>query len=87
MKLSDLLDIRVIAVNLRARDKKAALEEMAGILKKAGTDRRFAGSCKALLDREAAGSTALGRGIAFPHARLDRLREPVALLALSQRGH
>ena len=86
MKLSDLLDTRVIAVNLRARDKKSALEEMAGILRRAGRIENSREVIKALLDRETAGSTAFGRGVAFPHARVDGLRAPVALLALSKKG-
>jgi magnesium-transporting ATPase (P-type)/mannitol/fructose-specific phosphotransferase system IIA component (Ntr-type) len=86
MRLSDLLDEQTIRINLRARDKKGALEEMAGILAKSGkiTDSRLV--LKALLDREAAGSTAVGKGIAFPHARIDGMKEPVAVLAVSQDG-
>ncbi|HTG01451.1 MAG TPA: HAD-IC family P-type ATPase [Nitrospirota bacterium] len=86
MKLSDLLDARVITVNLRARDKKSAIEEMAGILMKTGTINDPSEAVHALLDREASGSTAMGRGIAFPHARLEGLRKPLALLALSRQG-
>ncbi len=86
MKLSDFLDTRVITVNLRARDMKNALEEMAGILRKAGKIQDAAGIVKALLDREAEGNTAVGRGVAFPHARMEGLTEPVALLALSKKG-
>ncbi len=86
MKLSDLLDDSVIRVNLRARDQKGSLEEMVGILKRAGKINDPGKILKALLDREASGSTIFGRGIAFPHARVDGLSEPVALLALSQKG-
>lgn len=86
MKLSDLLDTRVITVNLRATDKKGALAEMAGILRKAGRIEDAGAIAGVLLDREAADSTAFGRGIAFPHARVDGLKEPVALLALSRKG-
>jgi Ca2+-transporting ATPase len=86
MKLSDLLDTRVITIRLRAVDKKSALEEMAGILRKAEKIDNAGEIVKALLERESADSTALGRGIAFPHARLDGLKEPVALLALSRKG-
>lgn len=35
----------------------------------------------ALLAREKTGSTAVGRGIAIPHGRMDRLGRPFALLA------
>ena len=84
MKLSDLLDEHVITMNLRARDQKAALEEMAAMLKRAGKIPTRVLWFEALLEREAAGSTAVGKGIAFPHARIDGLSEPVAVLAISQ---
>lgn len=86
MKLSDLLDDRVIAVNLKSRDQKGALEETVGILKRAGKINDPRSILKALLDREAAGSTATGKGIAFPHARIDGLSDPVAVLAVSKSG-
>ncbi|MGQ4828613.1 PTS sugar transporter subunit IIA, partial [Enterococcus faecalis] len=31
-----------------------------------------------ILEREALGSTGFGRGVAIPHARIDRLTRPVA---------
>jgi len=86
MKLSNLLDSRVITVHLRARDRSGALAEMAAILRKTGTISDSPSVLRALQDREALGSTGLGRGIAFPHARLDGLKQPVALLALSRAG-
>ena len=86
MKLSDLLDTRLITVSLRARDMTAALEEMTGILLKTGKIPDVSLTLKALLDREAAGGTSVGHGIAFPHARMDGLKAPVALLALSTKG-
>ncbi len=86
MKLSDLLDTRVITVNLKSADKKGALEEMTALLRKAGRIEDRGEILKALQDREAADSTAFGRGIAFPHARVDVLTAPVALLAVSKKG-
>jgi Ca2+-transporting ATPase len=86
MKLSDLLDTKVIAVNLRARDKKGALEEMVAILRKAGRIGDHTGIVNALMDRGSVDSTALGRGLAIPHTRIDGLKEPIALLALSRAG-
>ncbi len=86
MKLSDLLDAQTIIVNLRARDKKSAVEEMAGLLCSARKIDDTEKIVNALLSREAAGSTAAGKGIAFPHARVDGLKGPVALLAVSRKG-
>ena len=86
MKLSDLLDKKVITTNLRAKEKNGALREIVGILYKAGkiTDQKTL--FNALLEREALDTTAFGQGVAFPHARIDGLKEPVAFLAVSKRG-
>ncbi len=86
MRLSDFLDSKVITTNLKAVDKRSALREMVGILKSAGRIRDPDALLKALLQREAMGTTGIGRGVAFPHVRIDGLKEPVALLAISQRG-
>lgn len=86
MKLSAILDSRGIIVNLRARNVNSALEEMAEALRKNGKILDAAGTLKTLLDREAAGSTAVGHGIAFPHARMDNLKGATALLAISKEG-
>src|SRR5574337_2113423 len=84
MKLSDLLDSKVITTNLKARDKRGALREMVGILHKTGRIRDVDSVFMALMDREAIVTT--GQGMTFPHARIDGLKKTVALLAISQRG-
>ncbi len=86
MKLSELLDEQVITTNLRARDQRTAFEEMAGMLKRTGRVQDTRRIVEALLEREASCSTSLGKGIAFPHARVDGLNGPVALLAVSRHG-
>ncbi|MEK6726862.1 MAG: HAD-IC family P-type ATPase [Deltaproteobacteria bacterium] len=86
MKLSDLLDKKLIITNLRAKDKNGALREIVGLLYKAGKITDQKALFKALLKREAVDTTALGQGVSFPHARIDGLKEPVALLAVSKRG-
>jgi len=86
MKLSDLLDKKVIITNLRARDKNSALREMVGALQKAGKIGSQDAILKALSDREKVDTTAFGEGLAFPHARIDGLKEPLAILAISKRG-
>lgn len=86
MKLSDFLDNKVITINLKARHRDAALSEMMGILKKAGKIKDSDTIMKALLEREATGTTGIGQGMVFPHARIYGLKDPVALVALSQLG-
>lgn len=67
------------------------IREKSGVFAEAG--RIFAGSAgldaarvaESLAAREGLGSTALGQGVAFPHARIKGLREPLAAyLRLSQ---
>ena len=86
MKLSDLLDIKVITTNLRATDKSRAMREMVDILHKAGRVKAPDTILKTLLEHEAIGTTGIGNGVAFPHASVDGLKEPVALLAVSPQG-
>lgn len=86
MKLSDLLDNKVVSTNLRARDKSGALKEMVEILRKAGRIRDPGTVLKALWEHETIDTTGIGHGVAFPHASIEGLKEPVSLLAISQRG-
>ena len=86
MKLSDLLDIKVITTNLKATDKSRALREMVDILHKAGRIKDPDTVFETLLEHESIGTTGIGNGVAFPHASIDGLKEPIALLAISQQG-
>ena len=86
MKLSDLLDIKVITTNLKATDKSRALREMVDILHKAGRVKDPDTVFETLLEHELIGTTGIGNGVAFPHASIDGLKEPIALLAISQQG-
>src|SRR4030067_2235269 len=86
MKLSDLLDSKVITTNLRATDKSRALREMVDILHKAGRIKAPDTVLKTLLEHEAIGTTGIGNGVAFPHTSIDGLKEQGALLAVSQQG-
>ena len=69
-----------IALDLEVQGKTEALRAMAALLKR---------SCRieaelifrALYRREQAGSTGVGNGVAFPHARIPGIDEPVTLFA------
>jgi len=76
MNLGDLLDLRAISPRVGGSSKRQVLSVVADI-----ASRSFgvpAGDVlDALLEREAAGSTGVGHGVAVPHARLaglDRMR-------------
>src|SRR5690348_5614065 len=79
MKVTDLIGPDHIVVGLRVSDKPQLLQELA---------RRAAPAVKAQPDvllnalqaREQLGSTGIGKGFAVPHARLNTLTQPFALL-------
>jgi len=72
MNIGELLDRTAISLRVGATDKRKALAVIAE-----NAARNFsldAGDVlEALLEREAAGSTGVGYGVAVPHARLDGL--------------
>ena len=99
MKLSSYLDSRLIFVNINAKTKDEAIQIL--IDKTAEVDQHFAqhklSIQEAILERERGISTAMGYGIALPHARVEGyhdvivsvgvLQEPVACeLATREQG-
>jgi len=72
MQIGDLLDRNAIALRVSAANKRQALAVIAEIAaRNFGLD---AGDVlDALTEREQAGSTGVGHGVAAPHARLDGL--------------
>lgn len=76
MMIGDLLDLRAIAPHVSGGSKRQVLGVIADIAaRNYGLD--SAQVLDALLERESAGSTGVGYGVAVPHARLpglDRMR-------------
>jgi nitrogen PTS system EIIA component len=72
MNIGDLLDRTAISLRVSASSKRQVLAVVAEIAaRKLGLDAGLI--LDALLDREAAGSTGVGHGVAAPHARLEGL--------------
>ncbi|MBX3484347.1 PTS IIA-like nitrogen regulatory protein PtsN [Phenylobacterium sp.] len=72
MNIGDLLDRTAISTRVSAGNKKKALAVIAEIAaRNFGLD--AGGVLDALAEREAAGSTGVGHGVAVPHARLEGL--------------
>ncbi|HKW50967.1 MAG TPA: PTS sugar transporter subunit IIA [Candidatus Eisenbacteria bacterium] len=72
--------------DLQARRKTSVLEELVQPLVPAGVTRHPAAILDLLAQREALGSTAIGKGIAVPHARSALIAERAVLVARSVRG-
>jgi PTS system nitrogen regulatory IIA component len=84
MTIEQFLQPANVVVDLRASDKKAVLQELAG---RAASE--LHGDTQALLqalhEREALGSTGMGDGIAIPHIRLDGIDRPFGILVRLKR--
>jgi PTS system nitrogen regulatory IIA component len=70
-----------IVLGMAAKGKRSALAKISDRLGQRA-DRRGSTVLSALLRRERLGSTGIGHGVAVPHARLDGIAEPVAMLAV-----
>jgi PTS system nitrogen regulatory IIA component len=81
---ADLLREQDFVLGLPAKGKRSALARIAARLgENAGMSPGAV--LAAMLRRERLGSTAIGNGVAIPHARLEEIREPKAMLATLQR--
>jgi len=82
--LNDLIAPERIVPALRVSSKKQLLQELARRAAQA-LDRHERDIADAIVQRERLGSTALGNGIAVPHARLPGLARVVGLFARLER--
>lgn len=87
MRLRELLSIHAVKIPLLARDKQAALEELVDLI---CADPEIAPRRQEILDaldaRERLMSTAIGRGVAVPHAELATPVRAVAAVGVSAEG-
>ena len=66
MTLSSLLMPERINLNIKAKKKNAALEELIGLIKTGNDSEQL---LETILTREELGSTGIGKGIGIPHCR------------------
>ncbi|MFG2472925.1 fructose-specific PTS transporter subunit EIIC [Streptomyces canus] len=84
--LSGYLTERTVKVALDARDKEAAVREMAELLARTGKVADLDELVATALRREEQGTTGLGEEIAIPHAKTDAVTAPVVGFARSAEG-
>ena len=84
--ISELLQDSFIELQLEASDKIEAIEKMSAMLCESGKISDQSHFISAVLDREKLGSTAIGAGIAIPHARTNTVNEVSIAFARSTKG-
>jgi nitrogen PTS system EIIA component len=86
MKVSELIGSSSILLQFEAKNKKEALQKLAGKFHEVHSKVDPKLLFTALMRREELGSTGLGNGIAIPHAKSEEIPEPQGLLAVSKKG-
>ncbi|MBL0714296.1 MAG: PTS sugar transporter subunit IIA [Desulfosarcina sp.] len=85
MKILDVLTRDAIIADLKSRDKKGVLEELATpVARIADVDVETV--VRVLLERERLGSTGIGGGIGIPHGKLKALENLVLGFGISRQG-
>ncbi|MFA5410419.1 MAG: PTS sugar transporter subunit IIA [Candidatus Omnitrophota bacterium] len=88
MKIMDFLSKKAIITDIKSTKKEEVIRELVEALINAGEieKRNRNKLIEALLAREALGSTAIGQGVAIPHAKADCVEKLIAVFGLSKKG-
>ncbi len=85
LELADVVDVSCIQLDIKATAKEAVLREMLGNLVAEGKISDSEEAFDALMEREIVG-TAIGRGVAFPHAEVQGVEETAMVVGVSREG-
>lgn len=88
MQIMDFLSKKAIITDIKSTKKVDVIRELVDALINSGDIEK---KCRnklidALMNRESLGSTAIGQGIAIPHAKSDCVEKLVAAFGLSKKG-
>lgn len=86
MNLMDLISPNTIKVPLESNDKSGVITELLDVLVNVKKVPHRESVLEALNEREEAGSTGIGHGVALPHARCPELKEMYIACGISTEG-
>jgi len=86
MRLSEILDEDNIIPDLKAKDKKGVLEELAEPIVSHEPSVDKSSLIRVLMERERLGSTGIGDGVAIPHGKFGGINQPVISFGRSKKG-
>ncbi len=75
MAVKDILDKKVIDLNMVAENKESAIRHLSGLLYEAGYITDIDGYVKDVFVRESEGITGIGNHVAIPHGKSDYVKE------------
>jgi len=86
IKLSSLLKEDLLELALEGKDKSEIINELVDIVIKSGRAKNKKTLVSAIMARENLGSTAIGNGVAVPHAKIDGIKNTVLAFGRSAGG-
>jgi PTS system nitrogen regulatory IIA component len=88
MQIMEFLSKKAIITDIKSTKKEDVIKELVDVLINAGDiEKRYRNKLiDALMNRESLGSTAIGQGIAIPHAKSECVDKLVAAFGLSKKG-
>jgi fructose-specific phosphotransferase system IIA component len=86
VRLPDLLKEKYIVLDLKEKEKTKLIAELVNIVAKPKRRKDGKALIKAILEREKLGSTAIGNGVAIPHAKIKGVKKPLLILGKSAEG-
>ena len=88
MKIMDFLSKKAIIPDIKSTKKEEVIKELVDALINVGDiEKRYRNKLiDALMSRESLGSTAIGQGVAIPHAKSDCVSKLIAAFGISRKG-
>ncbi|MCH6267475.1 PTS fructose transporter subunit IIABC [Neobacillus citreus] len=86
MKITELLTIDTILLNIDGKQKEEAIDQLVDVLQKAGKITNQNDFKSAILKREGQSTTGIGDGIAIPHAKTAAVKEAAIAFGKSVTG-
>ncbi len=86
MKLKNILAPELITVDVRGTTKKEIIQELLGLLVKAGRVSEVDMVLGELMERERKMSTGIQHGVAIPHAKTKAVKNLVACIGIKKEG-
>ena len=86
MKLTEIIEENNIIPDLKAKDKKGVLEELAAVISRHEPSIDKGALVKVLVERERLGSTGIGDGVAIPHGKMNGVSHPIISFGRSRQG-
>jgi fructose-specific phosphotransferase system IIA component len=86
MKLESIILPELVSMELQGTGKTEVIEELIGLLVRAGRVEDAEAALKTVMDREAKLSTGMGNGVAIPHGKTNQVSTISAAVGISRAG-